>query len=106
MSRSELVARADEPLHSDWPPEQSAGRLRLDYPEDAGHAQSLGDHPRWSYLHAYSCGPHAPWQCGSNEKEGGLLRQYFPRGSSLRQSTGSSPEGRSSAAYAASQINV
>ena len=98
MSRSDLVARVDEQLHSDWPPEQSAGRLRLDYPEDAGHAQTLGDHPRWSYLRAYLCGPHAPWQCGSNENEGGLLRQYFPRGSSLRQSTGSSPEGSSSAA--------
>lgn len=88
MSRSDLVARVDEQLHSDWPPEQSAGRLRLDYPGVAGHAQTLGDHPRWSYLHAYLCRPHAPWQCGSNEKEGGLLRQYFPRGSSLRQSTG------------------
>ena len=28
MSRSDLVARVDEPLHSDWPPEQSAGRMR------------------------------------------------------------------------------
>lgn len=40
------------------------------------------------YLRVYLCRPHAPWQCGSNEKEGGLLRQYFPRGCSLQQSSG------------------
>ena len=50
MSRSDLVARVDEQLHSDWPPEQSAGRLRLDYPEDSpwpgmGSAlRTLGEH--------------------------------------------------------------
>ena len=38
-------------------------------------------------LRTYFCWPHSPWQRGSNENGGGLLRHYFPRGISLHKIT-------------------
>jgi len=34
-------------------------------------------------LPVYFCDPRSPWQRGSNENTNGLLRQYFPKRSSL-----------------------
>ncbi|AVD70944.1 IS30 family transposase [Desulfobulbus oralis] len=42
---------------------------------------------RASGLRAYLCRPHSPWQRGTSENEGDLLRQYLPRGISLHKIT-------------------
>ena len=50
----------------------------------------LAEHKRFSIatgIKVYFCDPRSPWQRGSNENTNGLLRQYFPKRSSVARFT-------------------
>ena len=51
-------------------------------------------------VQVYFCDPRSPWQRGSNENTNGLLRQYFPKGTSL------APYGQAALDAIAMQLNT
>ena len=65
-------------------PPQLRRTLTLDNGKEFAGYEELS---RWTGMAIYFTKPYAAWQRGTNENTNGLLRQFYPKGTDLRQVT-------------------
>ncbi len=63
-------------------PAQLRRTLTWDQGKELAMHQQISEH---TGTRVFFCDAHSPWQRGSNENMNGLLRDYFPKGTDLRQ---------------------
>lgn len=61
-------------------PSQIKKSFTTDNGKEFAHHKELSQE---TAMDIYFCDPHSPWQRGTNENTNGLLRQFFPKGTSL-----------------------
>lgn len=65
-------------------PEQMKKSFTVDNGKEFTHHKELSSE---THMNVYFCDPNSPWQRGANENTNGLLRQFFPKGSSFANIT-------------------
>ena len=80
---SHTVTKALQTMVADLP---RAVRASITWDQGSEMSQHAGFTAATS-IPVYFADPHSPWQRPTNENTGGLIREYFPKGTSFHQIT-------------------